>query len=193
MIRDWRTHWHQQAFPFYYVQIAPFAYGGDTGQAGELRDAQRLTLSTPDTGMAVTLDIGDPGNIHPRNKQEVGRRLALWALAKTYGHQDIVYSGPLYKEMTVENGRVRVSFEHADGGLVARGPLAHFEVAGADQKFVAATAELDGEAIVVWSDAVPQPAAVRYAWGATDQATLFNRAGLPASSFSSEAWYSTGK
>ncbi|MBN2447579.1 MAG: hypothetical protein JXO22_12675 [Phycisphaerae bacterium] len=191
MIQDWRSKWPptMEKFAFYYVQIAPFAYGDDTGQAGELRDAQRMAMSTPLTGMAVTLDIGNPRDIHPRNKQDVGHRLALWALAKTYGRENLICSGPLYKELKIEDGNVRVLFDHAGGGLVATGKLEHFEIAGADGKFVPAEARIDGETLVLSSADVKEPTDVRYAWGATDESCLANKAGLPASSFSSQHWW----
>ncbi|MCA9291359.1 MAG: glycoside hydrolase N-terminal domain-containing protein [Phycisphaerales bacterium] len=189
MIRDWREHWNQGDFPFLFVQIAPFRYGGDTGEAAELREAQRLALRVPNTGMAVTMDIGNPRDIHPRNKHDVGHRLALWALAGTYGHADLVCSGPLYRDMTVEGDRIRLRLDHADGGLVARdGPLTHMLVAGDDRVFHPATATIEGDTIVVSSPEVPKPVAARYGWGAADEPNLFNGAGLPASSFRTDDW-----
>jgi sialate O-acetylesterase len=186
MIGDWRSQWKEGDFPFYFVQIAPFKYGGDSTRAAALRDAQRKTLGLSNTGMAVTLDIGDTGNIHPANKEEVGRRLALWALSGTYGEKGIVYSGPLYKSMRVRDGAVEVSFTHADGGLTSQGQeLSGFEIAGADGRFVRAKAAIHGDKVRVQSDAVAYPVAVRYDWYATAQASLFNGSGLPASSFSS--------
>ncbi|MFH1748201.1 MAG: sialate O-acetylesterase [Planctomycetota bacterium] len=193
MIADWRQRWGQGDFPFYYCQIAPYLYAGDTGQAAELREAQLLSLATPKTGMVVTMDIGNPRDIHPRNKQEVGRRLALWALARTYGRADLVYSGPLYKSMKVEGARIRLSFEHVGGGLVCDGDaLTHFVIAGADRRFVPAQARIDGATVVVWSDAVSEPVAVRYGWGTADQPNLKNREGLPASSFRTDDWVEAG-
>jgi len=189
MIHDWRERWERGDFPFYYVQIAPFGYAGDTGQAAELREAQMMALATPNTGMAVTMDIGNPRNIHPKNKQDVGKRLALWALANTYGRDGIVYSGPLYKSMKVEGDKIRLFFEHVGGGLTSGGKeLTHFSIAGADQRFCRAKAKIDGDTVVVWSAAVPKPVAVCYAWGAADQPTLANREGLPASSFRTDDW-----
>ena len=202
MIADWRSRWEEGDFPFYFAQIAPFKYGGDSTQAAALRDAQRKTLAVPHTGMAVTLDIGNVTNIHPANKQEVGRRLALWALAGTYGEKKMVYSGPLYKSMLVRNGAVEVAFSHADGGLTTHAvdgvttpagdgltthgqELTGFEIAGADGRFVPAKASVKGDKVLVRSDAVAAPVAVRYGWSATAKASLFNGAGLPASSFSS--------
>lgn len=186
MITDWRQRWKEGDFPFYFVQIAPYPYGGDLTKGAALRDAQRLSLSTPNTGMAVTLDIGNVQNIHPANKQEVGRRLSLWALARTYGKKDIVYSGPLFDELKIDGSKAIVSFRYAGGGLVAKGgDLKWFEIAGADGKFVAANAVISGSQVIVSSPDVPHPTAVRYAWKDTAEPHLCNKAGLPASSFSS--------
>jgi alpha-L-fucosidase len=190
LIADWRQNWGQGDFPFYYVQIAPFQYHNDHGETADVREAQLRALVTPNTGMVVTMDIGDPRDIHPQHKDEVGRRLALWALAKTYGRGGLVYSGPLYKSMAVEGGAIRVSFDYADGGLISRdgGPLTHFAVAGEDRAFVPARAVIDGQTVVVSSDAVPRPVAVRYAWGAADEPNLANAAKLPASPFRTDDW-----
>ncbi len=149
-----------------------------------------MTLrSVPHTGMAVTMDIGNVKNIHPKNKQEVGRRLALWALAKTYG-RDIVYSGPLYKSMAAEGNRIRLQFEHVDGGLISRDgkPLTEFTIAAADQKFVPAVAAIEGDSIVVHSDQIVKPVAVRYAWHDDATPNLANKSGLPASPFCTDTW-----
>ena len=138
--------------------------------------------------MAVTIDIGDVADIHPKNKQEVGRRLALWALAKVYGHEDFAFSGPLYKSMTVENGKVRLRFEHA-AGLKSRDdePLSSFTIAGSDGKFVDAQAEIEGDSVIVWSDEVKEPKAVRFGWHQEAEPNLTNAAGLPASPFRTDA------
>ncbi|MBI4882170.1 MAG: hypothetical protein HY812_21290 [Planctomycetes bacterium] len=184
LIADWRAHFGQGDFPFYYVQIAPFAYGGDTGEAAELREAQTLALAVPNTGMAVTMDIGDPQDIHPLNKLEVARRLALWALARTYGREGIVCSGPIYREMAVEGDAIRLWFDHAGGGLVARGgPLTHFTIRAEDGAFVPAQAVIDGDTVLVRGAGIAHPAAVRYAWGTADEPNLSNTEGLPAPSF----------
>jgi sialate O-acetylesterase len=185
LIRDWRGNWGQGEFPFLFVQLAPYRYGNaDPANCAELREAQRLTLQrVPNTGMAVTTDIGNVKDIHPKNKQEVGRRLALWALAGTYG-KDLVPSGPLYESMAVESGKIRIKFKHAEGGLVAKGgALGHFTIAGADGNFVSACAEIDGPTVVVSSEEVQQPAAVRFGWRDDAEPNLFNAAGLPASPF----------
>jgi sialate O-acetylesterase len=191
MIADWRRQWGQGDFPFLYVQLAPYAYGnGAAPTLAEQWESQLKTLSVPNTGMAVTTDIGDVKDIHPKNKQEVGRRLALWALAKTYGKSGIVYSGPLFKSAQVEGDKIRVSFTHAGGGLVAREgkPLTHFTIAGADEEFVPATATIDGDTIVVHSPDVPKPVAVRFGWRNDAEPNLFNKEGLPASPFRSDTF-----
>jgi sialate O-acetylesterase len=188
MIKNWRHDWSQGDFPFYYVQIAPFSYGTEY-ICPELQEAQFMTLSLPNTGMAVTQDIGNVVDIHPRNKQHVGRRLALWALAKTYGCKDLVYSGPRYKSMKVEGDKIRLFFEHVGGGLMAKGgDLTHFTIAGSDRKFVEAKASIDNNTVVVYSEKVNKPAAVRFAWSNTAVPNFFNMEGLPASSFRTDDW-----
>jgi sialate O-acetylesterase len=187
MISDWRKQWNEGKFPFYFVQIAPFNYGGDSTAAAALRDAQRRTIdASENTGMAVTLDIGNATNIHPANKQDVGKRLSYWALNKTYGEKNIVYTGPLYKSFEVKNNKIIVSFTNTEKGLTSNGKtLKDFEVCGADSIWKPATASINGDKVVVESAAVSNPVAVRYAWYSYAEASLFNGAGLPASSFSS--------
>jgi len=149
-----------------------------------------MTLkSVPNTGMAVTTDIGNVRDIHPKNKQDVGRRLALWALAKVYG-RDIVYSGPIYKSMAIDGDKIRLQFDHVGGGLIARDgkPLSDFTIAGADKKFVPAVATIDGDTVVVHSDQIAQPVAVRYAWRDDVVPNLINKEELPASSFRTDSW-----
>jgi len=190
MIQDWRHAWGEGDFPFLFVQLANFIQGGVKTAWAELREAQSMTLSLPKTGMAVTIDIGDPYNIHPKNKQEVGRRLALAGEALAYGRK-VVYSGPLYESMSVEGPSVRLRFKHVGGGLVAKGgPLKGFEIAGEDRKFVAAEAKISGDTVVVRSvgGRVPHPAAVRYAWADNPECSLYNKAGLPASPFRTDDW-----
>ncbi len=185
MIQDWRKNWGQDDFPFYFVQLAPYRYDGmDPTLCAELREAQLKTLAVPNTGMAVTMDIGNVKDIHPRNKQDVGNRLALWALAKIYG-KELVYSGPLYESMAVDGNKVRLQFKHVADGLVAEGdgPLRDFLIAGEDQSFVSGNAVIDGQTIVVSSDEVAKPVAVRYGWRDDAEPNLFNTAGLPASPF----------
>ncbi len=190
LIRSWREEWGYD-FPFYYVQIAPFRYRGkDSLAAAIVRDAQFRTLrEVPNTGMAVTMDIGNVRDIHPRNKQDVGKRLALWALAKTYGVDGIVCSGPLYREMKTEGNKAVIYFDYADGGLKAGpGGVQDLLIAGADRKFVPAQGKIRGNTLVVWSPRVKKPVAVRYAFWDAAQASLFNQAGLPASPFRTDDW-----
>jgi sialate O-acetylesterase len=201
LIGGWRTAWGDE-FPFYYVQIAPYGrYSGPT--LGRFWEAQAAALSITNTGMAVTTDVGDLYDIHPKDKEPVGRRLALWALAKTYGREDVVCCGPLYKAMEVQGDKIVLRFEHADGGLKSLDgeALRAFSIAGEDKKFVPATAEIVGQSVVVQSDAVPAPVAVRMGWQkapARDpenpdaaKATLpnlGNGAGLPAVPFRTDEW-----
>jgi sialate O-acetylesterase len=190
MIADWRKQFGQGDFPFLFVQLAPYNYGPPHLALAELWDSQVKTLAVPGTGMAVTWDIGDVKDIHPKNKQEVGKRLALWAMANTYGKSDVVYSGPLYESMAVEGNKIRVKFKHAAGGLASKEdkPLTHFQIAGDDQKFVDAKAMIDGETVVVESEQVAAPKAVRFAWNGVAEPNLFNKAGLPASPFRTDDW-----
>jgi sialate O-acetylesterase len=189
LINDWRRQWGQGDFPFYYVQIAPYIYNAQT-LSQLIRETQFKTLRLlPNTGMAVTIDIGEQWDVHPRNKWDVGERLARWALAKTYGHKDVVYSGPLYKEMRIEQNTIRILFNYTDGGLVAWGdPLTDFTIAGEDRNFVPANAVIEDDTIVVSSPEIQNPIAVRYAWTNWACPNLFNAAGLPASSFRTDDW-----
>lgn len=181
MIRDWRNHWGEGDFPFLFVQIANW----DTAPEAlwpDVRNAQRQALELKNTGMAVTIDIGDAVDIHPKNKQDVGLRLALAARAIAYGEK-VEWSGPLYRQVTQEEHALRVWFDHADG-LAAKGAaLTGFEVAGADGKYVAADAKIDGASVVVTSSTVTTPVSVRYGWAANPTCNLVNREGLPASPF----------
>ena len=188
LVSDWRKQWKQGDFPFYFVQIAPFEYGGSTCSQA-VREAQMMTLDKlENVGMAVVMDIGEENDIHPRNKHDVGNRLARWAMNKDYG-MDVVYSGPLYKSMETEGNKIRIQFNYTDGGLVARdGDLTDFVISGSDRKFVIAKAVIDGDSIVVSSDKVNKPVSVRYAWSNWAKPNLFNRAGLPASSFRTDDW-----
>ena len=192
MIGHWREEWAQGDFPFYFVQLANYMpvkkQPGESAWA-ELREAQTMTLRVPNTGMAVGIDIGDAKDIHPKNKQDVGQRLALWALAKTYG-KEIVYSGPLYRSMEVIGNKIVLHFDHCAGGLVAKGggPLVGFAIADADKNFVWAEAEIVGDKVVVSSPKVSEPLAVRYAWADNPICNLYNREGLPASPFRTDMW-----
>jgi sialate O-acetylesterase len=190
LIRDWRRAWGRE-LPFGFVQLANFqAIEPRPGEHpwAELREAQALALHEPHTGMAVTIDIGEARDIHPRNKRDVGGRLARWALARSYG-QKTEYSGPVCVRHTTADGRVRIEFDHAEG-LHARHhePLAGFAIAGADKVWRWAHARIDGTSVVVWHPDVAAPAAVRYAWAANPVCNLVNGAGLPASPFRTDDW-----
>ena len=204
LISDWRTQWKQGDFPFLYVQLANYdATGGWTKEYSWaiIREAQLKTLSLPNTGMAVAIDIGEPKNIHPRNKQEVGRRLALAARAIAYGEK-IPFSGPIYQSMQAEAGKIRLRFAHAEGGLLgkaadgslsASNELKQFTIAGADKKFHPARAKIESDSVLVWSDAVPNPVAARYGWlNNPEGCNLYNKAGLPASPFRTDDWVEEG-
>jgi sialate O-acetylesterase len=182
MIGAWRKAWGQGDVPFLFVQITPH-----NGMSPEVREAQRLTLqTTPNTAMAVTTDVGDATDIHPRQKQPVGARLALAARALAYGDK-VEYSGPEYDTLAVKGNKAIVTFKHVGGGLVAKdGDLKGFEIAGDDGKFVAAKAVIEEDTVVVTSDQVSQPVQVRYGWTNTPDVNLWNKAGLPASPFQSD-------
>jgi sialate O-acetylesterase len=192
MIRSWRQNWGRGDLPFLFVQLANFLEikpePADSAWA-ELREAQAMTLGLPNTGMAVIIDIGEANDIHPRNKQDVGKRLALWALAKSYG-QNVVYSGPLYKSMRRDGNKIALEFDHVGGRLVAQhdDPLTGFAIAGADRRFVWADARIEGQTVVVSSEQVREPVAVRYAWADNPVCNLYNEAGLPASPFRTDDW-----
>jgi len=192
MIKNWRDDWGVGKFSFLFVQLANFMQTkpepGESAWA-ELREAQTMTLELPNTGMAVIIDIGDAVDIHPKNKQDVGKRLALWPLAGIYGKK-LVYSGPIYKSMKVDGSNIILSFDHVGGGLVAKGEgqLKGFSIAGADRKFVWADAKIDDNTIVVSSDKVSEPAAVRYAWADNPVCNFYNREELPASPFRTDEW-----
>jgi sialate O-acetylesterase len=190
MIQDWRRAWHRGDLPFLFVQLANFRQNPPTAGASwwaEVREAQRLTLGLPNTGMASAIDIGNPDDIHPLNKQEVGRRLALAARAVAYGER-IEYAGPEYEGMTIEGGKIRVRFRHA-GGLVFDGATGSgLAIAGSDGQFKPATAVVDGDTLVVSSADVSAPVAVRYAWEDNPVTSLRNHDGLPASPFRTDTY-----
>ena len=193
MIRDWRMAWGRGDFPFYFVQLANFMARKDEPEESawaELREAQTMALRLKNTGMAVAIDVGEGGDIHPRNKEAIGERLARWALARDYGKKDLEPSGPLYKGSRVEGNRVRIFFTHADSGLASLSgeDLKGFAIAGEDKKFVFAQAKVEGNTVVVWSPSVAKPLAVRYAWANNPACNLINKAGLPASPFRTDAW-----
>lgn len=189
MIENWRHDWNQGNFPFYFVQIAPYNYK-DNLSTGLLREAQEFaTKKLQNTGMVVTMDIGNLKNIHPGNKSDVGKRLANWALAKDYGFINTAYSGPVYKMMQREGEKIRIFFDFANGGLTSFGDeLRHFQIAGADGEFKPAKAEISDKTVVVFSDEVKVPAAVRFGWNSTDITNLFNVLGLPAAPFRTDTW-----
>ena len=186
MITSWRKAWNQGDFPFYYVQIAPYNYGDNANETtAELRDAQFKTLSLVNTGMAVTMDIGNPVNIHPANKKDVGERLALWALDKTYKKEGVVCSGPLFKNAVFNGNQAEVEFDYATG-LVLAGSESFFEIAGVDGVFYPAKATVANDKIVAVADKVKEAKQIRYAWADDCEPNLFNGAGLPASPFKSD-------
>lgn len=182
MIGSWRKAWGQGDFPFLFVQITPH-----NGMSPEVREAQRITTeTTQNTAMAVTVDIGHPTDIHPKEKQPIGQRLALAARALAYG-EPIEYSGPTYDSLQVNGNRVTLSFKHATGGLVAKdGALKGFSIAGADGKYVDAKATIEGNTVIVSNEAVTAPVSVRYGWANVPDVNLYNGAGLPASPFQSD-------
>lgn len=195
MITDWRQRWNQGDFPFYFVQLASFNAGNGDTQKGstwaELREAQTATLSLPNTGMAVTIDIGESKDIHPRNKQDVGKRLAAIALNNRY-QKSREYSGPRYQSMQTVGNKIELSFTHTGTGFMVKdkyGYIKGFEIAGADQRFYFAQAQVQDNKIIVYSDQVAAPVAVRYAW-ADDmpEANLYNKEGFPAVPFRTDNW-----
>jgi len=192
MIDDWRVRWRQGSWPFLFVQLANWSARKPQPVASdwaELRDAQLMSLALPETAMAVTIDVGEADDIHPRNKQDVGARLALAARRLAYG-EDLVYSGPLYRSMEIQGHEVVLSFDHVGGGLAARDGerLTGFAVAGEARQFAWADARIEGDRVVLRSDLVPAPVAVRYAWADNPECNLVNREGLPASPFRTDTW-----
>ncbi len=209
LIGGWRREWNQGDFPFYFVQLASFQNPNDNPAGGDgwsrLREAQTRSLAVANTGLAVIIDtvpLKEAGDIHPRNKYDVGLRLARWALNRDYGQKDIVVSGPIFKTMKIEDGKIRLSFDHVGSGLmvgvkegrapVVEGqdrPLRRFAIADEDKRWVWADAVIDGQTVVVSSDTVPDPVAVRSAFSMNPAgANLYNREGLPASPFRTDAW-----
>lgn len=197
LIRDWRRAWGQGDFPFGFVLLAPFDYKRDVNFTDvppswcpELREAQLFTLQTvPKVGMACLMDLNETTDIHPRNKQEIGRRLALWALGAVYG-KSVVFLGPIYESMSLEGNRIRIRFTGVGSGLVSRDgqPLRHFTIAGQDRVFYPAKALIEGNTVVVWSPKVPRPVAVRFAWQDSAVVNLANKEGLPAAPFRTDSW-----
>lgn len=194
LIESWRKEWKDD-FPFLFVQLSSYGKQQSSNEGSdwaELREAQTMTLSLPKTGMAVTTDIGNPDDIHPRNKQDVGKRLAAGALNSVYGMSNVLPSGPMYLSSAFNNGKAYISFTYAGKGLMVKdkyGYLKGFEIAGADKKFYYAKATIEGDKVVVWSDNVASPTTVRYAWtNAPVEANLFNIDGFPASPFRTDSW-----
>lgn len=188
MITDWRELWGYD-FPFYYVQIAPFGY--DEPFTGSLiREQQLKAMRIPNSGMVVTTDVGNPTDVHPKNKQVVGHRLALWALAKTYGIKDLAYCGPLFKSMEVKDDKAELAFDYADSGLQVKGDkIIGFEVAGDDQLFYPAKATIQGEKVLVNAKQVKKPVAVRFGFNNISEPNLYNAEGLPVSPFRTDDWF----
>ena len=190
MITAWRQHFGQGDFPFYWVNLANYkAPTDDTGSTyAFLREAQTLTLDLPQTGQAIAIDLGNPNDIHPTNKQDVGRRLALLAKHRVYGITGDD-TGPTFANIIREGAALRIKFTHADGGLIAHDkPVQSLEVAGADKVFHPATAKILSDTLLVSALGVPEPVAIRYAWRNSPEANLYNGAGLPAVPFRSDNW-----
>jgi len=195
LISDWRQQWGQGDFPFYFVQLSSYDPTGNINSKGskwaELREAQTFTLSLPNTGMAITTDIGNSNDIHPRNKKDVGKRLAAIALNKSY-NENIVYSGPIYKSIKIEGNKIIISFNSTGSGLTVKdkyGYIKGFEIAGADRVFQYAKAYMDGTNIVVYSDGIVNPVAVRYGWADdAGECNLYNKDGFPAWPFRTDSW-----
>jgi sialate O-acetylesterase len=188
LISNWRNDWGEGNFPFYFVQIAPHR-----SQIPEIREAQLLTYqSVPNTGMAVTTDVGDSANIHPIKKQVVGYRLSLWALAKTYGKEGLVYSGPIYKAYFINGNKITLTFNSVGSGLECNGDsLTEFTICDKSKKFVPAHAIIEGNTVVVWADNITEPVAVRFAWQNIPNPNFYNKEGLPASPFRTDDWPET--
>jgi len=192
MIQDWRSRWAEGNFPFLIVQLANFmATKTEPTESNwaQLRDVQRRALSIPNTGLAVAIDLGEWNDIHPLNKKDVGKRLALSAQKVAYGDTKVVSSGPLYQSMAIDGNKINLTFSDTGSGLVAKGggELKYFAIAGADKHYVWAKAKIENNKVVVWSDEVPNPVAVRYAWADNPAgANLYNQEGLPASPFSTD-------
>jgi sialate O-acetylesterase len=189
LINSWRAAWKQGDFPFLYVQLAnnnPAKKMPAESKLAELQEAQSMTLSLPNTGMAVTNDLGEWNDVHYKNKSVVGERLALVAENIVYGDKSVIHSGPVLTSYTIKGNQVILQFSNVGGGLITKdgGPLQYFSIAGANKKFVWANAKIEGNSIIVWSDAIAEPVAVRYAWADNPTgANLYNKEGLPASSF----------
>jgi sialate O-acetylesterase len=190
LITSWRKLWGGEPFPFYYVQLCSYYWGYGNFKLQGIWEAQAAALGIPNTGIAGTFDIAEPWTIHPRNKFDVGNRLALWALAKDYGQKHIVYSGPIFKSMKIKRRKAIVSFDHAGDGLQSLDgePLSYLVIAGEDKVFCNADVEIDGDKLILSSKKVRKPIAVRYGWWPTAQPNLGNSGGLPAIAFRTDDW-----
>jgi sialate O-acetylesterase len=194
MINDWRTNWNEGNFPFLFVQLPNFMEAKKEPSESNwalLREAQLKTLSLPETGIAVAIDIGEWNDIHPLDKKDVGKRLALAAQKVAYGDKEVVSSGPIYRSMKIEGNKIILSFYNIGTGLMAKGnsELKCFAIAGEDSQFVWAKAKIEGDKVIVWNDKIANPVAVRYAWADNPEgANLFNKDGLPASPFRTDKW-----
>ncbi|MDR3262463.1 MAG: sialate O-acetylesterase [Tannerella sp.] len=195
LIAEWRDKFEQKDLPFYFVQLSNYSSGGNRNTFWtELQEAQLETWKTvPNTAMAVSIDYGDSLDIHPKQKEPIGKRLAASARHLLYGESDLVYSGPIYKSSAVRGNRVEISFDHTGSGLKADGPLKGFTVCGADKQFVPAQAVIEGNTILVSAASVPEPQAVRYGWVNYTDANLFNKEGFPASPFRTDDFAMTTK
>ena len=191
LIKNWRDLWGIGEFPFYFVQLPNFAREPEPSGSGwpELREAQLNTLSVPNAGMAVTIDIGDPMDLHPKNKTDVGYRLALIALANIYGKKNLVFSGPIYKSYRIDDNKIILEFDFSEGlNVKGDGKLKGFRIASEDQEFVDAEAVIENNSVIVWSEKITKPAALRYSWGDNPAGNLSNKGGLPASPFRTDSW-----
>ena len=192
LINDWREKWKKDDLPFIYAQLPNFMEAEQQPSESnwaQLREAQRKTLSVPNTAMAVTIDIGEWNDIHPLNKEDVGKRLALAAENLAYHEENIVSSGPLYGSMKIDGNKIILSFINVGSGLMVKGnsELKYFAIAGTDKKFAWAKAVIQNNKVIVWNDAVAHPVVVRYAWADNPEgANLYNKEGLPASPFETE-------
>lgn len=194
LIGDWRKQWGQSDFPFYFVQLANFRQPQnypEESKWAELREAQHAAIKLPNTGEVITIDIGEADDIHPMNKQDVGYRLALQALANTYGHQ-LQSSGPVFRSMKTEGNKIILSFDHVGKGLVCKdkyGYLKAFAIAGVNKKYVWAKAYIEGDKVIIYNDTIDRPVSIRYAWADNpDDANLYNLDGLPAAPFRTDNW-----
>ena len=192
LIENWRELWNNADFPFYYVQLPNLYRELEPSKSGwaELREAQLMTLALPNTGMAVTIDIGDPADLHPKNKFDVGFRLSLIALNKIYNKEEISFSGPIYNSSRKEGSKIILKFNHIANGLSTKdgNALLGFKIAGENKIFVDAFAEIKDDIVIVWNDSISNPLSVRYAWADNPDCNLVNSADLPASPFRTDDW-----